>query len=56
MGSMAFIYTAAFTYVLPAIGIPKNKVVVNLGTFVGAICFFIAVLFLLTELTGNNEK
>jgi hypothetical protein len=49
IGSAAFSISAAAAYVLPATGIPKNEIMVNLGTFIGAICFLIGGLLLLPE-------
>jgi len=39
IGSIAFGFSAMAAYVIPTTGLPKNEMIVNLGTFIGAICF-----------------
>jgi hypothetical protein len=51
LGSIAFGVSAAAAFVLPVTGQPINLVLVNLGTFTGGICFFVAAIFLLPERT-----
>jgi len=55
IGSIAFGISAIGAYVLPATGIPKNEIIVNLGTFIGAICFLIGGLLLLPERTKQKK-
>ena len=43
-------------YVLPSTGLPKNEMIVNLGTFTGAICFFVGGLLLLPERTKEENN
>jgi len=42
VGSIAFGFAALGAYVLPATGDPRNLEWANLGTFLGAVCFFVA--------------
>lgn len=51
LGSLAFGVSAVAAYIIPTTGNDFNKALVNLGTFVGAICFFVAALMLLPERT-----
>jgi len=51
LGSVAFGISAIASYVLPTTGFPMNVTLVNLGTFVGALCFFIGAVLLLPERT-----
>ena len=55
IGSVAFGFSAIGAYILPATGLPKNEILVNLGTFIGAICFLIGGLLLLPERTKKIE-
>lgn len=43
-GSVAFGYSAVGAYVVPATGDIYNAAWVNIGTFVGAVCFFLAAV------------
>lgn len=43
-GSVAFGFSAVGAYVLPATGDLYNLQWVNVGTFVGAVCFFLAAV------------
>jgi hypothetical protein len=54
IGSIAFGFSAMAAYVIPTTGLPKNEMIVNLGTFIGAICFFMGLL-LLPERTKQKE-
>lgn len=54
-GSVAFGISAAAAYIVPATGFPKNELLVNLGTFVGAICFLIGGVLLLPERTKEEK-
>ena len=49
LGSFAFGLSAAAAYVVPTSGHDVNKVLVNLGTFVGALCFLAGAILLLHE-------
>jgi len=55
IGSLAFGISAAAAYIVPATGLPKNEILVNLGTFIGAICFLIGGLLLLPERTKEKN-
>lgn len=48
-GSAAFMVSAVFAWINPSTGQPLNTDWVNLGTFVGAVCFFSAALLLRPE-------
>jgi uncharacterized membrane protein YkvI len=54
-GSFAFGVSAVAAYVVPTTGSVVNKTLVNLGTFVGAICFFAGALLLLPERTREER-
>ncbi len=54
-GSIAFGVSAAAAYVLPSTGLPRNELVMNLGTFIGAIFFLIGGLLLLPERTKEES-
>lgn len=56
VGSIAFGISAIGAYVLPSTGLPKNEVIVNLSTFIGAICFFVGGLLLLPERTKEENN
>jgi hypothetical protein len=56
LGSVAFGISAIASYVLPTTGDPLNIALVNLGTFVGAICFLIGAVLLLPERTRARGK
>jgi len=47
LGSLAFIVAALASYVLPATGSAVDLRWVNLGTFAGALCFFVGAALLL---------
>ncbi len=55
LGSIAFGVSAAAAFVLPITGQPINLTLVNLGTFVGGICFLIGALLLLPERTHSDS-
>jgi len=46
-GSVAFGASAVASYVVPASGLPRNVELVNLGTFLGALCFLVGAYLLL---------
>ncbi len=48
-GSVAFGVSAVASYVVPASGEVRNAAAVNLGTFLGAVGFFVGALLLLPE-------
>lgn len=47
VGSIFFMIAALAAYVLPTTGDVVNIALVNLGTFLGAVCFFVGAYFLL---------
>jgi len=51
LGSIAFGVSALASYVVPTTGLPVNATLVNLGTFVGALCFLTGAVLLLPERT-----
>ena len=51
LGSVAFGVSAVASYILPTTGEPASVLLTNLGTFVGAICFFVGAALLLPERT-----
>jgi hypothetical protein len=46
-GSVAFGVSAVASYVVPDSGLPRNAMLVNLGTFLGALCFLLGAYLLL---------
>lgn len=46
-GSVAFGISAVASYVVPDSGLPRNVTLVNLGTFLGAVCFLVGAYLLL---------
>lgn len=54
-GSIAFGASAVAAYVNPDSGQPRNVELVNLGTFVGALCFLIGAFLLLPERTQSQD-
>jgi hypothetical protein len=52
LGSVAFGVSAVAAYVVPDSGQPVNAELVNLGTFVGALCFLAGGLLLMPERAG----
>jgi len=51
IGSVAFGVSALAAYVNPVTGQLRNEALASLGTFVGAVCFFVGALLLLPERT-----
>jgi hypothetical protein len=49
LGSVAFGFSAVASFVLPTTGEVVNLMVVNLGTFVGAVCFFLGAYLMIPE-------
>jgi hypothetical protein len=54
VGSLAFGVSAVAAFISPLTGHPLNIVLVNLGTFVGAVCFFFGAVLLLPERTSPD--
>jgi hypothetical protein len=50
-GSVAFGVSAVASHVVPSSDQPRNAALMNLGTFVGALCFLIGAVLLLPERT-----
>jgi hypothetical protein len=55
VGSLAFGVSAVASFVVPTTGLPRNIVLVNLGTFVGGLCFLFGAILLLPERTMSNS-
>lgn len=55
VGSVAFGVSAVASFVVPTTGLPRNIMLVNLGTFVGALCFFFGAVLLLPERTQPDS-
>jgi hypothetical protein len=55
VGSIAFGVSAIASFVRPASGEPISLFLTNLGTFVGALCFFAGAALLLPERTRSAE-
>jgi hypothetical protein len=55
VGSVAFGVSAVASFVVPTTGLPRNIVLVNLGTFVGGLCFLFGAILLLPERTMSNS-
>ena len=53
LGSIAFQISAIAAFIRPATGELVNLSIANLGTFVGAVCFFFAALLLIPELSDR---
>lgn len=49
IGSVAFGVSAIAAYPIPGNGLPLNLLLTDLGTFIGAVCFFIGAVLLLPE-------
>ncbi len=54
VGSIAFGVSAVAAFIPPTKGEPLNIVLLNLGTFVGAVCFFFGAVLLLPERTSPD--
>ena len=54
VGSIAFGVSAVAAFIPPTKGQPLNIVLLNLGTFVGAVCFFFGAVLLLPERTSPD--
>ena len=54
VGSIAFGASAVGSYVVPDADQPRNATLMNLGTFVGALCFLAGALLLLPERTHGD--
>ena len=55
-GSIAFGVSAVASHVVPASDQPRNVTLMNLGTFVGALCFLIGAVLLLPERTQGDAR
>jgi hypothetical protein len=55
IGSVAFGASAVAGYIDPATGQVHNAERSNLGTFIGAVCFFVGALLLLPERTEEDS-
>jgi len=55
VGSAAFGVSAVALFVVPTTGLSRNITLVNLGTFVGALCFFVGAVLLLPERTQSDS-
>jgi hypothetical protein len=55
-GSIAFGASAVASHVVPASEQPRNVTLMNLGTFVGALCFLIGAVLLLPERTQDDTR
>jgi hypothetical protein len=53
-GSIAFGASAVASHVVPASDQPRNVALMNLGTFIGALCFLIGAVLLLPERTRRD--
>ena len=53
VGSIAFQISALAAFIRPATGELVNVPIANLGTFVGAVCFFFGALLLIPELSDR---
>jgi YrhK-like protein len=53
-GSIAFGASAVASHVVPATDQPRNVTLMNLGTFVGALCFLVGAVLLLPERTRGD--
>jgi hypothetical protein len=53
-GSIAFGASAVASHIVPATDQPRNVALMNLGTFVGAICFLAGAILLLPERTHQE--
>lgn len=55
-GSVAFGVSAVASYVVPDSGAVRNAAVVNLGTFLGAVCFLLGAYLLLPTRSGRQAR
>jgi peptidoglycan/LPS O-acetylase OafA/YrhL len=54
-GSVAFGVSAIAAYVVPSSGAPRNAQAVNIGTFVGALCFLLGAYLLMPPAETATE-
>ncbi|HEY6627504.1 MAG TPA: hypothetical protein VI193_00805, partial [Acidimicrobiia bacterium] len=54
-GSIAFGLSALGAVVLPTTGEPLNLAIVNIGTFIGAVCFLVGAILVL-EVNGKDSE
>jgi hypothetical protein len=55
-GSIAFGASAVASHLVPASDQPRNVPLMNLGTFVGALCFLVGAVLLLPERTAPTSR
>jgi hypothetical protein len=55
VGSIAFGVSAVASFVRPATGDPVSLFLTNLGTFIGALCFFTGAVLLMPERTHPDR-
>jgi hypothetical protein len=55
-GSIAFGASAVASHVVPASDQPRNVTLMNLGTFVGALCFLVGAVLLLPERWRDDAR
>src|ERR1035437_3021179 len=55
VGSVAFGVSAVASFIVATTGVPRNIVLVNLGTFVGGLCFLFGAVLLLPERTKSDS-
>jgi hypothetical protein len=56
VGSIAFGASAVASHIVPASGQPRNVTLMNLGTFVGALCFLAGAVLLLPARTRDEAR
>lgn len=56
LGSIAFGVSAAGAFIVLSTSQPFDPFLMNLGTFTGAICFFLGAILLLPERTQNMQS
>jgi hypothetical protein len=55
-GSIAFGASAVASHVVPASDQPRNVTLMNLGTFIGALCFLVGAVLLLPERSRDDAR
>jgi hypothetical protein len=56
VGSIAFGASAVASHVVPSSDQPRNATLMNLGTFIGALCFLVGAVLLLPERTHEPDS
>jgi hypothetical protein len=54
-GSIAFGFAAVAAFIVPTTGELANIAVVNSGTFLGAVCFFVGALMLIPDMRPEPQ-